>query len=87
MPCRYFFTRDKYSNKCLCCLILQNNPVGHSGLGLMYLYGKGVDQVINQNLHFCNHICNLKDVFISKAFCFFSKMCLFLKHYFHLRTC
>jgi len=27
--------------------VFQDNPMGQSGLGLMYFYGKGVDQVWN----------------------------------------
>ena len=27
--------------------MFQDNPMGQSGLGLMYFYGKGVDQVWN----------------------------------------
>ena len=26
------------------CNYLQGNPIGHAGLGLMYLYGKGVEK-------------------------------------------
>ena len=27
----------------------QGNPIGQGGLGVMYLYGKGVDRVLNFN--------------------------------------
>ena len=29
------------------CLLQQGNPIGQSGLGMMYLHGRGVEQVVN----------------------------------------
>jgi TPR repeat protein len=40
--------KRRFNDGCLC----QGNPVGQSGLGLMYMYGKGVEQDLTKALKY-----------------------------------